>query len=602
MIRVHDGYGREMLIPKSEWCDKVLLPNIRQAWNKPDELYDLLLAALNDELGSKVVDAAKHLFEIDPIHSRGTCIWGVVLMEEGRLQEAETVFRRYLEKHGEEPVILTNLARLHSKRGEGKRAEELLWHSLELDPNLDSSFGWYLAIFRKRDGEEAVQDATRRMSKLPGSWRAQLWLARTALASRALDEALAHYSDALSHATNPVPTDLLMQMSGDLGNHGHLPELLHVTVPHFKAEIHGLTVGNNLIKACLDLGQLEQAKQLLDLLYSQKRHDWQQHLSYWDTEIAKARLATVPQTPVPEFKFAMLSIEGPVWLKQDSPASELFPERPDADGMVIAFMGSSAEQATNSKRIEAQMPDMPGRLSRALPLFLSEYIGFGTLSGTRTLVPWIVEPTGAFVVSGACWSDGDAANSARRDEPLADYVVITHLQAQSEPYVVELRLVRTIDAKCLGQLSCNLMPATPQDSLPHLANRLMALLEEVAEVTRRNVSATAYQLPEGDFFANYLLRLEQMLAVRCAAMETTQAHFLSGEHEIIDGNIQLSVACPENIPIRILLAQTLLTMKKVHRNILPDFREKMELLQKQHPLPPPAQGVAQRMLDDALAT
>ncbi|MEZ0274687.1 MAG: tetratricopeptide repeat protein [Roseimicrobium sp.] len=601
LIRVYDSYGREMFVPKSEWCDKVLLPNIRQAWDKPDELYGLIVSALNDGFRSRIIDAAKRLFEIDPIPSRGSCIWGIVLMEEGRLHEAETIFRSFVEKYGEEGVILNNLAKVYSKRGDEKRAEDVLWHALELDPNQDNGFGWYVAIFRDRGGEEAALEATRRVSKLPGSWRAQLWLARAALASRALDEALGLYSDAISRSGDPVPTDLLTQMSGDLGSHGHLPELVRLTGPHFKADVHGLMVGNNLIKACLDLGQLDQAKQILDRLYSQKRHDWQQHLSFWDTEIAKARLATVPEVSSKAFKMAMLTIEGPVWLKQDSPASELFPARPTSDSIVVAFIGGSAEQATNSKRIEAQMPDAAGRMSRALPLFLSEHVEFGAFVHARTLIPWIVEPTGAFAVSGMAWSDESAAESARQEDPKADYIVITHLKVQSEPWTAELRLVRTIDGRCLGQLSSDLLISSPQDTLPNLASRLLSLLANEVEVTLRPPAAS-YELPAGNGFANYLLRLEQMLAVRCGAMDKTEPHFLSGKHEIIDGNIQLCVAYPKNIPARILLAQIMLTMKKVHRDILPDFREKIDLLQKDYPLAQPAHGVIQRMFNDALAS
>ena len=53
-----------------------------------------------------------------------------------------------------------------------------------------------------------------------------------------------------------------MQISGDLGNAAHLPELLQLVEPHFVAEVHGLPVGNNLIKAHLDLGQLDAARGL----------------------------------------------------------------------------------------------------------------------------------------------------------------------------------------------------------------------------------------------------------------------------------------------------------------------------------------------------
>src|SRR5690606_12199690 len=118
-----------------------------------------------------------------------------------------------------------------------------------------------------RDGEAAYFDAYRRVAALPGAWRPQMWLARDALDRRALDEALTLYHEALERAPRPVLTDLLMQLSGDLGNHAHLPELLELTTPHFDVTVHGITVGNNLIKARLDLGQIEAAQGLVESLY-----------------------------------------------------------------------------------------------------------------------------------------------------------------------------------------------------------------------------------------------------------------------------------------------------------------------------------------------
>jgi hypothetical protein len=96
-----------------------------------------------------------------------------------------------------------------------------------------------------------------RVAGLPGSWRAQLWLARAALKARQLSRALTYYRESLSRVTKPVPVDMLMQISGDLGRAGHLPELLAITEPLFDPTFHGLQVGNNLIKAHFDLGQFE---------------------------------------------------------------------------------------------------------------------------------------------------------------------------------------------------------------------------------------------------------------------------------------------------------------------------------------------------------
>lgn len=599
LIRVFDSYGRELFITRQEWRDSVLLGNLKKAWDQPDQLYGMIVGALNDGFLSDVVDAAKQLYKIDPTPSRGACIWGIVLMEEGRLDEAEKVFRNHNSRHGEDGVILTNLAKVYAKRKDDAKAGEILWRALQLDPNQENGMGWYEVIHRERGGDAASGEALRRVAALPGSWRAQLWLARAALKSRELDKAVLLYRESLSRAPHPVPADLLMQISGDLGNSGHLPEILELVEPQFDATTHGLQVGNNLIKAHLDLGQLDAARRIVDQLYAQKRPDWRESLNFWDTEIAKAGVAATTVSPKAQVQMAMLTIEGPVWLKPTSPAAELFPAH-SSDAPVIAFLGSSAEMATNVKSAQHQMPDAPGRLSRALPLFLAEQVELGSDARARTLIPWIVEPSAGFVLCGVAWNDEDAANYARQDGIKGDFVVVTHLKTQAEPWIAELRLVRTIDGRCLETLSATFPSTRFEDGIPALARQLLQSLARHAEVEQRTASPL-YQVPLASQFPYYLLRMEQLLAVRCGSMDGVKLGFLHGEREVVDGNLQLSLACPDNVPARLLLAQTLMALKAARPAVVAEFKDRVMLLQKERPLHEPAHAVVQRLFNDAFA-
>jgi hypothetical protein len=55
--------------------------------------------------------------------------------------------------------------------------------------------------------------------------------------------------------------------------------------------------------------------------------------------------------------------------------------------------------------------------------------------------------------------------------------------------------------------------------------------------------------------------------------------------------------------MRILLAQSLLSMKRVRENILPEFEERVQRLQKEHPLAETAQRrMAQKLMDEACGT
>jgi tetratricopeptide (TPR) repeat protein len=596
MIRVFDEYGREMFITKQQWREDVLPGSLKDAWNQPDKLYAVIFSALNDGFRSDVIDAAKHLYKIDPDRSRGVCVWGIVLMEEGRLEKAKKIFDHHIAQHGEDGIVLTNIAKVYAKQNDNTKAEEILWHALELDPNQENGMGWYEALHRDRGGESSSQQALLRVAGLPGSWRAQIWLARAALRERQLDRALAYYRESLSRVTKPVPADVLMQISGDLGNAGHVPELLAIVEPLFDPAFHGLQVGNNLIKAHFDLGQFEAARCILDQLYGFKRPDWRETLSYWDTELAKTKAELSPPLEEGSMQMTMLRIEGPVWLRPDSPATELFSGKL-RDSPRVSLLGSSAEIASNSQRSRQQLSDTAGRVSRALPLFLAEQLEFSSASRTCTLFPWVASHSGSFIVSRVRWSDDDAANYARQGEEPSDYVVIIHLKTQLDPWVAEICLVRTIDVKRLGEFSVNFSPDKPETAVLTLANRLLV---SIASDIETHSPTRLYDFPTGAEFCFYLLRLEQLLATRCAAMDGVTG-FLSGEREIIDGNIQLSVASPNCIPARVLLAQTLLAMKRVRPDILPEFRDKLALLQKEKPLQEPAHTIVQRTIDQALA-
>lgn len=598
VIRVFDQFGRELFITKEQWRKNVLPGTLKSNWNNADQLYGIIVGSLNDGFHADIIDAAERLYHIDGTSARGACIYGIVLMKNNRLNEAEDILQSYIQEHGEKGFLLTNLAKVYSARNETQRAEETLWHALEIDPNQENGLAWYTAIHRERSGDVAGQEALRRVAVLRGSWRAQLWLARAALDTHDLAKALGYYRESLSQAEDPIPSDLLMQISGDLGKQGHLRELLELTEPRFVPELHGLQVGNNLIKAHLDLGEIEPARKILDQLYVLKRPDYKQHLSFWDTEIAKTRIERTRVSDQPSLNVAIATIEGPVWLKPSSADAELFPLKA-SDAPVVSFLGFSAEVPRKSEHVQLQIADAPGRMSRALPLFLAEQLWFKTNARVQTLAPCVIGETSGFVLSGAPWRDEDAAKYSLQAPIKSNFVVVIHLKAETEPWALELRLIRSSNQENLGHLSVSFQPASPEEAVVDIASRLLLLIAGPAQL-QRHIAPILYRVPTGVNFRAYLLRLEQLLAVRCAGMEDIGPSFLNGEREIIDGNMQLCVACPENVATRLLFARTLLAMKRVRPSLVGEFKDKIILLQQKHPLHGPANDIVQQMFNEAL--
>lgn len=494
MIRVYDQYGRELFISRDEWRKSVLGPNLKKVWNNPDELYNLIISALGDGFRSDVVDAAHQLYKIDTNPIRGACIWGIVLMEEDRLNEAETVFRDVTAKHGETGVIFTNWAKVHAKRNDDAKVEQYLWHALELDPNQDNGLLWYESLHREKGGEAAGLEAFQRVATLPGSWRAKLWIARAYLEKRQLNEALQLYMKSLTEVSSPVPTDLLKHISSDLGNNGYLPEILDLCVPRFIPEYHGIEVGNNLIKVYFDLGQLDAARNLLNQLYALKRPDWKNILSYWDTEIARTNAENTPATKS-QLEIGISTLAEPLWLRHESPAESLFAPK-DPDAPIIAFLGGSAE--TGATQEKHGLSDTPGRVSRFLPLFLAEQIHLQTSAVGKVLIPRVINGGSGFVVCGVPFSAEQGCHMARQGEPIADYLAITHLKATQEPYRVEMTVYRTIDQAVIGKTQTSFPPAQPETAFRFLSDWLEKCLHNETPLSK--ASNPLYQVPRGTEF------------------------------------------------------------------------------------------------------
>jgi tetratricopeptide (TPR) repeat protein len=576
-IRVYNQYGQELWITKQQWRDNVLFGNLDGARDDPDRLYSFLVGALEDGFGADIVPYAEHLAKTDSIPTRGPTILAIVYMECGRLDDAEHVLTECIARNGEEGIMLCNLAKIHSRRGDSALAERTLWHALELDPNQDNGLGWYAALNRERGGEGAELQAYGRVAALPKSWRARLYLARDALQRGRTSEASILYDEASRNAGSPPPEDLLFQMSGDLGKAGRLEELVERIASLFDPALHGLGVGNNLIKAYVDLQRPVEAKRVLERLHALQRPDWKETLNFWETTIAKLQLPTAPldfsSNEVPNV--TVIVIEGPLWMRDGSPFGELAVSKAK-EAPRIAFFGSTVlvdNRTTAGPRV--QLADNPGRLSRALPLVLAESVHLATNVIGKTIVPWF--EFGGFAVFSTALDDKGICRVAGES---ADFVAGIGLDVTDEPSTASLRLVRVSDGVCVGSLSEKMSMENPGPGAERLVRSVLHLVQGL-KGAKPSVPPEWYCRPDDREGSDYLLRLEQQLAV---ATTIFQKGSISGEREILDGSLQLCVRNSTNATVRMLYAQTLRQMRKIRPDIVPEYRTRNELLAREHPI------------------
>lgn len=579
MIKVFDEYGRELFITKQQWRDNVLLGNLEKERDHPDQLYGLIVGAIQDGFAADIISYAEHLKSIDPIPSRGATVLGIVYMEVNRLDDAQRILEEFIAQHGEEGILLTNLAKVYSRRGDNVRAESILWHALELDPNQENGLGWYAIIQKERNGEGADIEAYRRIAKMPQTWRARLWLARDALQHQDLKTADMLYGEALAQAGSPPPSDLLMQMSGDLGNAGYLAEIIRLVGPYFDAAFHGLQVGNNLIKANLDLGHLEEASQILEQLYNQNRPDWKQTLNYWETEIAKARVSRQSkQASSEKLSVSLIGIEGPLWMRDGSPFTSLLQAKSNI--VRIAILGSTTI-FEHSSEAGLQLTDVPGRFSRAIPLKLAELIHLFTDAAGFALIPWITGQ--GFALFGQAYDDATLVNLAGKGGQATDFIVGFAVDATRLVWKLNMWIVRCADGKRLEGIIFDSPVENIGSAAEELSETLNKWLVTHAGVHKLSLPAWYQGLSQQDE-QDYLVRLEQQLAVLCKNFESNSDFSLYNEREILDSALQLCVRQPSNPRVRMLYAQTLRQMKKARAEIVPEFKDKTERFQQKHPL------------------
>lgn len=370
LITVFDAYGREVKITRGDWREKVFLPNLQKNWSNADELYSLIVSGLKDGFGADLLPASQRLLEIDDNPERSHTVLGIVLMKTDDLDKAEATLRDGMAKVGETGTLLTNLAKVFAERGEQSRADETLWQAVQADPNQDNGLLWWATVQRERGGDAAYLQALQTAAALPGSWRAQLWLARHYLEQKDIGAARGLYEEVV--ASGLYDGGSLMMMSGDLGNNGQIQLILELIGPAFDEHKHDPMAGLNLLRACQQLGKLDEGEALLARMYGLGLAPIKQHLDQFAQHFYEMRKGSAHGIPIneAELKINTIALNQPIWHYGLSNADWLFAQK-DRSAPGIGFFALS-KLVDGASTAESQREDDVGRLTRAIPLYLAE--------------------------------------------------------------------------------------------------------------------------------------------------------------------------------------------------------------------------------------
>lgn len=583
VIRVYDQFGRTVTIGREAWRKDVLLPNLAANQGNPDALYDLVVTALNDDFAADVLESARWLAAHDGDPRRGATVLGVALLQLKDHAGARAVLERAIADHGPNAYLLSNLARALAALGEHERAGEMGWRALELDPNDAASLNWLIANVGSKGDAQAVLAAYARAAGFPGSWRPQLWLARDALARGDLGAATALYEEALARA-RPAPADLLMQLSGDLGNRGQAALIVRLVQPHFDVAVHGLVVGNNLLRAHADLGSFAEARKLLEQLYAQQRPDWREQLSLWEQKLDDAQKRYGEVTA--PLDIVLIRLEQPVWARGVLGFDAVLPAKSASAPRIHFICGSgeagprAGDTADYGEKVISQPTNDLGRLTRSLPMFLAEEMFLRTSARTAFLLPWMKQ--GGFILSARPWTRAFLPP----DNVPPDLFVYLHVDASVSPWLLRVTIEN-------AQRAASPVIFEQAFSLETAGRDVLALLNDLIPrltillALRREDAGDALAMPAPEQLPGYLGGIEQALAVGLAARQAAE-NFLHQERSIFDHLFEVALNSAPLLRPRMLLVNALENEARRRPDIVREYLDRLALLQQQHTLPPGA--------------
>jgi tetratricopeptide (TPR) repeat protein len=571
LITVYDKLGREMKITREQWRDSVLVGHLEKNWDDPNGLYSAVLTALQDGFVSDVLDAAKRLYEIDVDKERGGCMYAIVLMKNGMLAEAEAALKQALTDIGDSGVLMTNLAKVYYEQSKPELSEQTLYEGLVFDPNQDNGLDWYLAIQKEKNGQTAYVETLKTIAGFPNAWRALVWLGREHLANNKKDLAIAGYQKALE--MQPVPNSyLLQQISGDLGKNGFIEDIVVLVLPKFEPSVHGYHVGNNLIKALIELKRAPEAKSILEVLYAQNRPDWKEGLDYWDNQLDNELKHFGPVDEEAISEVINMAIPRPAWLVGLKLDESIYQKKSETPFTVVT-LSASCERAEEFDKPRVTKTDAEGALCRGFPLTICDSLNIKTDAKALMVVPYV--KNGGLVFFAKEHSDEHATSIMKAAD--GDLVILPHLIAKGDVWTMQLRVFEKQDTKLVATMTASFSPDNPAAELQDLVLKVHDFIHRNYDLTEQASSAGLDRIP-AKVYAHYVDANSSCLAILNASESEGGMDTLYGVRHIYDKFMRLASDFPENGVFMLMLIWALLKDKEAGSVVYQEYFEKLDYL------------------------
>jgi hypothetical protein len=308
--------------------------------------------------------------------------------------------------------------------------------------------------------------------------------AREKLEAKDLPGALAIYDEILKGPTADR-ADVLVTISGDLGSHGHVAEIIELIAPRYDAERHGPAIGLNLVQAYLAVHNPDAAQHVLDILFALERPELEERLHGFSNAIAEMMLAPAPSAqpagdaPGGGMKIGLVTITKPIWFYGlESLATQILPPK-DGRTRRIAFaqlaLPGFLKAVEAARRPEEEMP----RLSRALPLWFAETFYFSALYTPIAAVGTMTNPPAdnQYVIFDQEWRMEHLRQLVETTSEGLDYIVTGSLRVQDADYQIQLRIWEVKGYRERKTFTARWTPASADTALLELHSQLRTYLE-----------------------------------------------------------------------------------------------------------------------------
>ncbi|MBY0402564.1 MAG: hypothetical protein K2X66_01590 [Cyanobacteria bacterium] len=576
MVTVYDQFGREFQIPQQEWIQ--LLPEqLKHVWENPDALYELIFLSMQGLIFQELLPGAERLVEIDPNPERSFAILSILQMNSGLLDEAESTFNTFFEAHGRTAVMLTNYAKLHFQRQQTPAGQALIEEALKIDPNQDIALDWWLALNQEQGGLQQREMALTELAKQPLAWRPQLLQGRDLVENGKIDEALSLFKETLdAHPENPEYINLLAR---DLGTYGKPEAILSMILPVFDPALHGPVPAVHILQAFLDTMQLENGEAFLHAIRMQQFNNldpvFMQFSDAFDQLRAQTHAETFSNSMVQEGRIAVQSVvlSDPIWYYALNEPDWLLPYKQNKQGG-IGFLVFANTTPSNVDSLQVESEDDVGRLTRSIPIYLSEIFNYKTSFHSLLILP-VIQDLGPLVYKKE-WEWQDIETFAKMTPTALDFLVTGCIE-EKEGGTYEL---------LVSLWNMNTQAKDTTFRLSDGKGKLHAMIPALTE-TLLNQFPTHWVIPP-DFYESwslkprlgeYLTTLNQLFSLLLVKEQLLKKELFIGERQILENFFNLALELGESQNPKILFLAGLCLDRSIHSMIYREYQLKaLELL------------------------